>query len=240
MSVTSDNSTTFIGASNEIASFFSKYSDDIKSDLSNRDIEFRRIPQYTPHFGGLWESAVKSVKFHLKRILNLTHLTYEEMTTCLVQIEAILNSRPLTPLSSDPSDLTCLTPAHFLIGRSLLSVPRPMVSDTNIAAMDRYQRIEALKQHFWRRFSAEYVSLLQQRMKWQRGSSTSLQLGSLVLVKDRAQPPLLWLLGRVEKVHPGQDGVARVAEIKTKKGVITRAFNNICPLPISNSRGQDV
>ncbi|XP_045774640.1 uncharacterized protein LOC123873700 [Maniola jurtina] len=240
MSVTSDNSTTFIGASNEIASFFSKYSDDIKSDLSNRDIEFRRIPQYTPHFGGLWESAVKSVKFHLKRILNLTHLTYEEMTTCLVQIEAILNSRPLTPLSSDPSDLTCLTPAHFLIGRSLLSVPRPMVSDTNIAAMDRYQRIEALKQHFWRRFSAEYVSLLQQRMKWQRGSITSLQLGSLVLVKDRAQPPLLWLLGRVEKVHPGQDGVARVAEIKTKKGVITRAFNNICPLPISNSRGQDV
>ncbi|XP_045781190.1 uncharacterized protein LOC123878141 [Maniola jurtina] len=240
MSVTSDNSTTFIGASNEIASFFSKYSDDIKSDLSNRDIEFRRIPQYTPHFGGLWESAVKSVKFHLKRILNLTHLTYEEMTTCLVQIEAILNSRPLTPLSSDPSDLTCLTPAHFLIGRSLLSVPRPMVSDTNIAAMDRYQRIEALKQHFWRRFSAEYVSLLQQRMKWQRGSITSLQLGSLVLVKDRTQPPLLWLLGRVEKVHPGQDGVARVAEIKTKKGVITRAFNNICPLPISNSRGQDV
>ncbi|XP_034830014.2 uncharacterized protein [Maniola hyperantus] len=240
VSVTSDNSTTFIGASNEIASFFSKYSDDIKSDLSNRGVEFRKIPPYTPHFGGLWESAVKSVKFHLKRILNLTHLTYEEMTTCLIQIEAILNSRPLTPLSSDPSDLTCLTPAHFLIGRSLLSVPSPMVSDANIATMERYQRIEALKQHFWRRFSDEYISLLQQRTKWKRGSSTSLQLGSLVLVRDKQQPPLLWQLGRVERVHLGKDGVARVADIKTKKGVVTRAFNNICPLPIVNSCGQDV
>ncbi|XP_039759903.1 uncharacterized protein LOC120633641 [Pararge aegeria] len=233
ISVTSDNSTTFIGASNDLTSFFSQCSENIKNELSNRGIEFKTIPPYTPHFGGLWEAAVKSVKHHLRRILTLTNLTYEEMSTCLIQIEAILNSRPLTPLSSDPSDLTCLTPAHFLIGRSLLTVPRPPVSDANINRLDRYERIEKLKQHFWTRFSTEYISLLQQRSKW-RSSSSSLQLGSMVLVKEKNQPPLLWQLGRVVKLHPGKDGVNRVADIKTRKGIIQRAFNNICPLPISS------
>ncbi|XP_039753370.1 uncharacterized protein LOC120628813 [Pararge aegeria] len=233
ISVTSDNSTTFIGASNDLPSFFSQCSENIKNELSNRGIEFKTIPPYTPHFGGLWEAAVKSVKHHLRRILTLTNLTYEEMSTCLIQIEAILNSRPLTPLSSDPSDLTCLTPAHFLIGRSLLTVPRPPVSDANINRLDRYERIEKLKQHFWTRFSTEYISLLQQRSKW-RSSSSSLQLGSMVLVKEKNQPPLLWQLGRVVKLHPGKDGVNRVADIKTRKGIIQRAFNNICPLPISS------
>ncbi|XP_052739060.1 uncharacterized protein LOC128198325 isoform X8 [Bicyclus anynana] len=231
LTVTSDNSTTFLGASNDISNFFTHLSEDIKADLSTHGINFKTIPPYTPHMGGLWESAVKSVKHHLKRILNLTHLTYEEMATCLAQIEAILNSRPLTPLSSDPSDLSCLTPAHFLIGRPLLSVPRPPVSDAKLSALDRYQRIEKLKQHFWDRFSIEYISLLQQRTRWQ-SASPDLQLGSLVLIKERGQPPLLWLLGRIVKLHSGRDGVSRVAEIQTRRGLITRAYNNICPLPI--------
>ncbi|XP_041985251.1 uncharacterized protein LOC121737656 isoform X3 [Aricia agestis] len=230
----SDNGTTFVGASNEIASFFNSCSDDISTEMSTHGIDFKTIPPYSPHFGGLWEAAVKSVKHHLRRVLSLTHLTYEEMCTCLVQIEGILNSRPLTPLSSDPSDFTCLTPAHFLIGRTLLSVPRPDVADANINRLQRYERIEKLKQHFWLRFSSEYISLLQQKSKW-RTSSDSLQLGALVLVRDRSQPPLLWQLGRVTKLHTGPDNICRVAEVKTKKGVIQRAYNNICPLPTSSS-----
>ncbi|KPJ02096.1 hypothetical protein RR46_01492 [Papilio xuthus] len=228
--VTSDNMTTFVGAANEVDIFFKTYSKDIQSELGNRGIEFQTIPPYSPHFGGLWEAAVKSIKYHLKRVLSLTHLTFEEMSTCLVQIEAVLNSRPLTPLSTDPADLSCLTPAHFLIGRSLLTVPRPPIGDVKINCLDRYQRVQKLKEHFWDRFSLDYVHLLQQRVKW-RAPSTNLPLDTLVLVRERNQPPLLWCLGRVVGVHPGRDGVTRVADIKTRKGVIRRAFNNICPLP---------
>ncbi|GBP12586.1 hypothetical protein EVAR_10249_1 [Eumeta japonica] len=167
----SDNGTSFVGAFNELSNI-------LKQDFSSHfteGINFSFIPAYTPHFGGLWESAVKSIKYHLRRVLGLTHLTYDEMCTCLTQIEAILNSRPLTPLSIDTSDLTPLTPAHFLIGRSL----------TSLNGM-------------------------------QRGELTN---GTMVLIKDSHAPPLMWLLGRIVRIIPGTDGIARVADIQTKKGI---------------------
>ncbi|XP_061726239.1 uncharacterized protein LOC133531837 [Cydia pomonella] len=224
----SDNGTTFVGAANELANVLNQ---DLAKDRAAEGINFSFIPAYTPHFGGLWESAVKSVKHHLRRVLGLTHLTFEEMATCLSQVEAILNSRPLTPLSDDPSDLIPLTPSHFLIGRSLTAVPHRQVSSQNISSLQRFQRIEVLKQHFWNRFSSEYIFSLQQRTKW-RSSRGRLEVGTMVVVKENNQPPLMWLMGRIVNVLPGKDGVARVADIKTKKGIIRRAFNTICPLPI--------
>ncbi|XP_041976437.1 uncharacterized protein LOC121731147, partial [Aricia agestis] len=199
--------------------------------LPELQINFHFIPPYSLHFGGIWEAAVKSVKTLLRRVLNLTHLVYEELSTCLYQIEAILNSRPLTPLSTDPTDLSFLTPSHFLIGRPLLSVPYPQLENTNINVLQRHQRIEKLRQHFWSRYSQEYIYQLQQKQKWQT-SSGKLQIGDMVLIKESNVPPLLWLLGKVTKLTKGSDGVGRVAEIQTKKGTLIRSFNNMCPLPI--------
>lgn len=175
---------------------------------------------------------MKSTKHHLRRILGLANLTFEEMATCLIQVEAILNSRPLTPISSDPDDLTPLTPAHFLIGRSLILLPHPQIENVSVTSLQRFRRIEYLKQHFWARFSDEYVLWLQEKTKWRR-SSGELKEGSLVVIKDKGLPPLLWLLGRIVRVLPGGDGIARVVDIRTRKGVIRRAFNTICPLPVT-------
>ncbi|XP_026742765.1 uncharacterized protein LOC113504589 isoform X2 [Trichoplusia ni] len=225
----SDNGTTFVGAFNELANLLSQ---DLNFSTIDPGINFSFIPAYTPHFGGLWESAVKSTKHHLRRVLSLTNLTFEEMATCLIQVEAILNSRPLTPLSNDPSDLTPLTPAHFLIGRSLILLPHPQIERANVNHLQRFRRIEFLKQHFWARFSQEYIVWLQERTKW-RQSSGELKEGTLVVIKDKSLPPLLWLLGRITRTLPGRDGISRVADIRTRKGVIRRAFNTICPLPVS-------
>lgn len=228
-SITSDNGRNFVGTCNELAQFLVQ--SDLEGQVAQEGIEFKFVPAYSPHFNGLAEAAVRSTKYHLKRLLNITHFTYEEMTTCLTQIEAVLNSRPLTPFSTDPSDFSALTPAHFLIGRSLLSVPHPHIAEMKISIMERYKRIEVIRQHFWKRFSLEYVNLLQQKTKW-RTSKGDLACGSLVLIKDGTLPPLLWSLGRVTQLYPGSDGIARVAEIKTTRGTIRRAFNNICPLPV--------
>ncbi|XP_049886544.1 uncharacterized protein LOC126381028 isoform X2 [Pectinophora gossypiella] len=70
-----------------------------------------------------------------------------------------------------------------------------------------------------------------ERTKW-RHSTGQLEQGALVIVKEKNLPPLMWLLGRVVHVVPGRDGIARVADIKTKKGIIRRAYNMLCPLPI--------
>ncbi|KAJ8718972.1 hypothetical protein PYW07_016528 [Mythimna separata] len=88
------------------------------------------------------------------------------MATCLTHIEAVLNSRPLTPLSSDPNDFSALTPFHFLIGRPFSSVPHPQLAETNITRLDRWKRIQLIRQHFWGRFHNEYTSLLQAKSKW--------------------------------------------------------------------------
>ncbi|XP_045455402.1 uncharacterized protein LOC123665098 isoform X3 [Melitaea cinxia] len=71
------------------------------------------------------------------------------------------------------------------------------------------------------------------KTKWMQSQET-LKEGALVVIKDKSSQPIMWLLGRILRVLPGEDGVARVADIRTRKGVIRRAFNMICPLPTVN------
>lgn len=130
----SDNATNVQGANHlleEVYLFFKNQKNlaEINNMFVTREIEWCFIPPLSSHWGGLWEAGVKSAKFHLRRIVGNAMLTFEELTTVLAQIEAILNSRPLCPVSSGPSDLNCLTPAHFLIGEPLTSIPERDVSD---------------------------------------------------------------------------------------------------------------
>ena len=92
---------------------FNEHSHKIIDNLNNDDIEFEFIPPYAPHFGGSWEAGVKSCKQHLRRVMGTANLTYEESSTVLAQIEVVLNSRPMSPMSSDPHDLLPLSPATF-------------------------------------------------------------------------------------------------------------------------------
>ncbi|XP_072949814.1 uncharacterized protein [Epargyreus clarus] len=199
--------------------------------MANEGIKFHFIPAYSPHFAGLAEAGVKSTKHHLVRVLGNCHLTYEELNTTLTQIEAILNSRPLTPLSPDPEDMMPLSPGYFLIGRPLTSLPSQDYQERPTTSLSRFQRIEQLRQHFWARWSKEYISELQLRSKWRSSKGATLKLNSLVLLKEENLSPLHWKLGRVVAVYPGADGVSRVADIRTASGLHRRSFCKICPLP---------
>lgn len=230
----SDNGKNFVGAEKEFPLFLERAKETISNYATDNKIEFRFIPPYSPHFGGLWESGVRSCKYHLRRILGNARLTFEEFSTALAQIEAVLNSRPLSPLSSDPSDLTPLTPAHFLIGRPLTAPPSSEdLTEQPTLRLSRYERIEQLRQQFWRRWSMEYISELQKRTKWKtQTQQNNINIGSLVLIKDDKLPPLNWQLGRVVRVHPGKDGVIRVVDVRTTSGITRRAVAKICLLPL--------
>lgn len=91
------------------------------------------------------------MKHHLKRVATNALLTFEEFYTLLVQIEAILNSRPLTPLSSDPNDFSCLTPAYFLIGRRFDSVVDPDLRQVKESRLSIWQRLQQIQQNLWER-----------------------------------------------------------------------------------------
>lgn len=111
------------------------------------------------------------------------HLTFEELQTVLSELEAILNSRPITPLS-DPNDLSYLTPDHFLVGTTLNSFPCSDLSEANQGRFIRWQRVEQLRQHFWRRWSNEYLGSLQERSKWKQNSPIQLRVNQLMLVNQ--------------------------------------------------------
>lgn len=198
--------------------------------LSNNEIQWKFIPPRSPHWGGIWEAAIKSAKYHLTRIVGKAHLTFEEMSTILAQIESILNSRPLTPISNDPRDLESLTPGHFLIGRNLTSFPERDISEINENRLSIYQRLTQMHQQFWKRWSVEYLNRLQNRPKWLT-LSENLKPNDLVILKDENLTPLYWPLARIIEVLPGKDNKVRVVKIKTKDGILTRPITKLCPLP---------
>ncbi|CAK1598079.1 unnamed protein product [Parnassius mnemosyne] len=184
-----DNGRNFAATAKELKNFLQSNNDSIYDFAASRGIEFRFSPAYAPHFNGLAEAGVKSAKFNIYRIMGKTHLTFEELSSLFAQIEAILNSRPLCPLSPSPNDFQPLTPAYFLIGRPLTSIASPSFVDINSGRLDRFQRLEQVRQHFWQRWTREYIAELQQRTKW-RAKCRDLQLNDLVLIKEENSPPL--------------------------------------------------
>jgi len=187
-------------------------------------------PPGAPHFGGLWEAAVRSAKNLMVRIMGEHTFTLEELCTLLCRIEAILNSRPLVPLSSDPSEYDCLTPGHFLIGRPLLSVPEVHTADTARPLVQRWKLLNQSTQSFWRHWRVEYLNSLQTRNRWTH-DVTNLAVNDLVIVKEPNIPPLRWRMARVEQVFPGADGVVRVVSLRTATGTLTRPVVKIVKLP---------
>jgi len=190
-------------------------------------------PPAAPHFGGIWEAAVKSAKYHLKRVIGAQTFTFEEMSTLSTQIEAILNSRPLTVLSSDPNDLRPLTPGDFSIGQPLVALPSPDLTSTPINRLTRWELIRQCTQSFWNRWSSEYLSSLQRRTKWTR-QQPNVEVGDIVLINMPNKAPTYWPMGRVEEVHPGTDGIVRVATIQTADGIVKRPVVKLAVLPVSD------
>ncbi|GBN02314.1 hypothetical protein AVEN_66173-1, partial [Araneus ventricosus] len=177
----SDCGTNFIGASKELKAVCSTES--VANFLCMNEIVWYFNPPSAPHFGGLWEAAVKSMKFHLRRAIGGQILIYEEFSTFLVQIEACLNSRPLVPVSSDPDDLSVITPANFLIGSTLDAIPERNVTNFTIPLADRWKLVQQISQSFWKRWSSEYITQFQRRSKWQR-PHCNLRVNDIVLIKD--------------------------------------------------------
>lgn len=202
----SDNATNFIAGNKELNNQFGTTIRQVRSDienlLANDRTTWHHIPASGPHFGGLWEASVKLIKFHLKRVLGNTTLTYEEMSTVTAQIEACVNSRPISHISDDPSDITPLTPGHFLIGEAPITVPEETYLQTNTNRLSRWQLTQRRLQDFWSRWSKEYLTNLQQRPKWLK-ALPNLQIGDLVIVKEDHLPPSKWVMARIIDTHPG-------------------------------------
>ncbi|XP_037931320.1 uncharacterized protein LOC119666113 [Teleopsis dalmanni] len=191
-------------------------------------IEFQNsIPPHAPHWGGVWESPVRSFKLHLRRVIGNGMLTFEVINTLLTQIEAVVNSRPLGATSD--SDTNYLSPSHFLIGRPYTLVPESDLSHVNVNKLDYWQHIQNMLQG-WRTWHQEYLTSLKNRPKWFR-RQPNIAVGNIVIIKESNIPPAKWLMAKVTEIHPGSDGLVRVVKLHTVHGKITRPITKVVVLP---------
>ena len=228
LTIWSDHGTNFVGAARELKEL-SHFLEECKTQnvvskfCTSQNIEWKFIPERAPHFGGLWEAAVKSVKSHLKHVVKNSRLTFEEFSTVLTQVEACLNSRPLTPLpsTSDSDVIEVLTPGHFLAGKPIESVPDPSVSYRSVSLLRRWHLCQSMVRHFWQRWSSEYIATLRRYTKWHH-PERNVQVGDVVILQEDNVIPARWPLARVTETHPGNDGIVRVVTVKTSSGVYKR------------------
>lgn len=226
--IISDNATNFVGANNYLKMIF----DQIEREAPDYEKKFRIkwsfITPKAPHHGGIYEAAVKSVKYHLIRIIGDTTLTYDEYDTILCQTEAFLNSRPIRPLNDDPTSLNALTPGHFLVFEELVRIPD--VRDFRNVPDNRLERpelIQKMLQHLWDRWHNEYLSTLINRSKWLT-PERNMEIGDLVIVKEDNVPPMKWKLGRIQEVFPSKaDNLVRSVVVRTGAGVYKRPITKL-------------
>lgn len=233
----SDNGTTFVGANNELQRVIKEWNNQIPVEqLAALGTTWKFITPSAPFKGGIWEAGVKSVKHHLTRVVGKRLLTASQLYTVLTQIEAVLNSRPLWPQSDDPFDLTPITAAHLVIGRSTLQRPLSEdVSDRDDNRLTMWGLQQKMQQAFWQRWKSEYLINLQRRGKWYKPKE-NLKIGDMVIIMAENVPPTAWPLGRVLQVNKGQDGFVRTALIKTETSQLERPIQKLCVLPSASQQ----
>ncbi|XP_026819102.1 uncharacterized protein LOC113557746 [Rhopalosiphum maidis] len=142
--------TNFLGAAAQLKNLINRRDNQGQLSASIQSV-WHFNPPGAPHFGGQWEAAVRSAKTLLIRIMGEHTITLEEFTTILCDVEAILNSRPLTPSSTDPNEIDYLSPGHFLIGQPLLAPPEENIPPTQYSLHNRWKLLNQCAQAFWRR-----------------------------------------------------------------------------------------
>ena len=213
----SDNAKTFQGAQMKLVQHFGPQSP-----------KWQFIAPRSPWWGGWWERLVASIKSALKKSVATLSLTRAELETNLFEVEACVNSRPLTYVGEDVDMSRPLTPSHFLIGRGSAFQQVPHECNHNITADDlvlrEHMRTQALDT-FWAVWRDDYIRHLPpyrgQKVKGHVGP------GSVVLIREDGCPRLFWPLGLIIKVFPGRDGVIRAAEVKTKSSVVVRPVQRL-------------
>ena len=241
----SDNGKTFKAAAKAVDAIVRDKA--TQQYLSRVKVEWLLNLERAPWWGGVFERMVRMTKRFLKKMVGRARLTYEELNTVVIEVEAVINSRPLSYVTADDLDQP-LIPVHLLTGRRLLSLPdavgyQDIEEDFNITSNHLTRRLtypNRVLDEFWKRWRKEY--LLELRDSHRYGGKTSdaitVGVGDIVLVHDDSKPRRCWKLARVEELIVGRDGltrgaVRRVASTRGRRTVLRRPLQRLYPLEIN-------
>ena len=245
----SDNASTFQSAAREIEKMIN--SPTLNEHLNKRGTMWQFIPKRAPWYGGFYERLIGLTKTTLKKVLGRTFISLIALQTIVVEIEAILNDRPITYTSTDLNDPEPLCPSHLLYGRRIVTLPYPQVNTEDITDPD-YTTASApiireafthqahIIQHFQGRWKQEYLTALREFYKV-RGTCApqTIKVGDVVLIHDDL-PRGSWKMAVIKRLIDGHDGYVRAAEVRTKNGQTNRPISKLYPLEISTDENDTV
>ena len=224
--VYSDNAKTFVAATEKVLQSYGSLAPD-----------WRFIVPRSPWHGGFYEVMVKLVKSALKKTLGTQCVTRIELETCLTEIEACVNSRPLLYIPTDSEDFQTISPSHFLLGRSNTNVADDFIEPENITAKNLFDlnvSMSKMLNKFWSIWHKQYLTSLPVSFKGFK-DNCNLTKGKVVLIKEDHIPRLKWPLGLILDVLPGNDGKIRAVRLKTAKGIIKRPVQKLYDLEIMSN-----
>ena len=233
----SDNGRTFKGAAKVL--FSMQKQPEVRQYLLGNQIQWTFNVERAPWWGGIFERMVKSTKRCLRKVVGRARLQYDELATVVTEIEAVINSRPLTYLSADDLDEP-LTPSHFICGKRIQNLPggpheekgdeeftttQPMLSK-------RLRHLNRMLNQFWKRWRGEYLLELREAHRHHGGkpNATLPSVGDIVLVEEEGKPRGLWKLARVSSLITGRDGHPRGAVLHVPSSSGSRCHYSISTL----------
>ena len=228
----SDNAKTFKSAAKMINAVVNH--PEVQRHFAEIRMEWSFNVEKAPWTGGVFERMVRSTKRCLKKTIGRATLAYDELLTAVTEVEGILNSRPLSYVSTEDTEEP-LTPSHLLIGRRVLSLPDSMLGqemdDFEVSPGHLSKRVKYLNKtldHFWKRWTTEYLLELRDSHRYhgrdRTSSDDSIREGDVVLVHCEDRHRGFWRLARVESLKTGSDGRIRSATVR----VHSKGTRSIC------------
>ncbi|KAK7898591.1 hypothetical protein WMY93_019444 [Mugilogobius chulae] len=211
----SDCGTNFIAACKELGMDKNSQDPKIQRFLSEIGCVWEFNPPHASHMGGSWERMIGVARRILDSMFLDLHvnLTHEVLSTLMAEVSAIMNARPLVSVSTDPDNPQVLSPNMLLTQKSGNLAPAGDYSGKDMYTK-QWKQVQALANQFWTQWRKEYLPNLQRRQKWTTHRK-DLEVGDVVLLKDKQVGRNHWPMGRISSTFPGKDGHVRQVEIKT-------------------------
>ena len=245
----SDNAKTFRAACAEIRKLCR--AEEVLRYLTDNQIKWQFIVEKAPWWGGFWERLVRSVKRPLRKVIGRTNLTYDELQTIVVEIEGLINARPLTYVYDDVESVSFpLSPSHLVYGRRITTMPNSEhyeIQSTYQSLTKKAKHHRNLLQRFTNQWKNEYLlALREQSSSNSRGNrKPEISVGDIVIIRNDQTKRIFWKLAKVEQLLQGDDGATRAAQVRVLRGdsghsqLLRRSVTHLIPIEVRHDEADN-
>ena len=223
----SDNGTNFVSADKMLKQDVQKWNQlYVDKSLQKTGVAWHFNAPYASHSGGSWERLIRSVRKVLMALSPKKQFNDESLLSLFAEVELIINSRPLTPISFSEAIEKPLTPNDLLLLKPVSIATSNVPSEGDELDKKRWLQMKHLANLFWKRWIKEYLPLITPRTKW-LDEKRNLQEGDIVISIDDSTPRNCWPMGRIVTTFPDKQGMVQTVMVKIDKNIVKRPISKL-------------